>query len=229
MRFFPLKTLLICATCLIFQTVYGNSHQQKPSCAETYSGISINAGVGGSGMRVKMSRFGLREASQSTYGDLGFAIQLKANASYGFYNYWFISLGGYGQYNSPEVSNTFTEPNNNRVVRNFKVDWSLGFDGKVGYVVCPSSLIYIYGGPDWGHYSFVYQNTFEDLNDKLSAYKLGGRFGAGLKQKLSKSWILSSSFDYTWYPSETFGHANGESHTLKPNLATFLFKIEYLF
>ncbi len=198
--------------------------------AENYTGVDINVNFGGSALRAKVLDLEPNQAPDNQhFAGMGYAVQGKVGASYGFCTNWVVGIDGYGQYNDAETKDTYTvSSTGNSVSRTFKIDWSFGLDLRLGVVSSLSGLVFIYGGPDWGHYDFKESRSIPTIEIKFTDYKLGGGFGAGFEQKLTQSWFLRSTFDYTWYPSRTYA---GSFNDLKitPDLATFLFQVGYLF
>ncbi|MCF7806535.1 MAG: porin family protein [Simkaniaceae bacterium] len=197
--------------------------------AEEFQGINLSAGVGYNGLKLITQRSGIKPKANTTYGSDGVAVQLKVAGDYAFMDMGLVGIEAYGQYNSGETENNFYETTTSTTATNrtFKMSWNLGLDLKLGIAPRPSNLIFIYGGPDWGHYNFHYKTT--GVDNTYSEFHLGGMLGAGLQQFFCDQWFIKTTFDYRWYPSKTLTYSNGETQSIKPRLGTALFMVGYNF
>lgn len=214
-------------------SLYGVSAQKNtndtPAPAQHFEGFDLSAGVGYSGITLLTSRSGIKPVSNTNYGADGVGIQLKASGSYAFFDRGLIGIELYGQYNSAQTKNKFFETSTSPSATNrvFELPWNIGLDLKLGLVAGSSSLLFIYGGVDWGEYKFQYTTSL--VNNRYEKFKLGGVFGGGIQQLFSNNWYVKTTIDYRWYPSETLSYSNGEQQTIKARLATSLFMFGYLF
>lgn len=199
------------------------------SYADHFQGFDINLGVGYSNVVLISSRGGIKPSSHTNYGSGGGAVQLKLAKSCTFCGRGLIGLEAYCQYNSAETENRFFETvaSPSETNRTFQMKGNLGLDLLLGLSTCCSNRIFIYGGPDWGHYDFHYVTP--GVNSRYQHFKIGGAFGAGIEQAIGKCWTLRTTFDYRWYPSKTLNYSNGEQQTIKARLGTALFMLGYMF
>jgi|GEM_PF-4280820 len=211
------------------QSSMQQNQQPQMGNAEPFEGIDLNAGVGYSGVTLKGTRSGTKPLSTTYYGGDGVAVQVKVGGNYAFADMWLVGLEGYGQYNSAETKNRFfeTATSTTATVRNFKMEWNLGLDVRLGFAPVQNNLIFVYAGPDWGYWDFVYNTP--GLTSSYKDWRVGGLAGAGFEQKICDNWFVRSTFDYRWYGKKTLTYPNGETQTLEPRMATALFMIGYVF
>ncbi|MDN3505516.1 MAG: hypothetical protein P0S95_08070 [Rhabdochlamydiaceae bacterium] len=90
----------------------------------------------------------------------------------------------------------------------FHLDWNMGIDLKVGFVVDPSTLVFVRAGVDQGRFRFNYYgpSTVAMNNGHMIRYKmLGGAFGAGVEHNFSDQWFLKGALDMKVYdPSSSY-------------------------
>lgn len=219
----------------MFSTAFAddNSQQTAMSYTEKYTGFDMNLGVGYAGLSTKLlfNNSAGTETATVKFGADGVSAQLKIGGNYGFAERWLVGLEAYGQYNNAKITHDYAL-NALQVSRTLTAHWNLGLDLRLGVAFAPSNLVFIYGGPDWAHYKFNYQitnGTTSVVNDTNSKFKIGGVFGAGTEQMFSDHWTMRLTFDYRWYPSETYLQSNGDTHTVKSRIATTMFMVGYKF
>lgn len=205
-----------------------NAGTLSESCHYTsaYTGFDLDAGLGYSSAGGSFTRIVNGVVAPAPLGFHGVALRVKIGGTYGFCDRWIVGLEGYGQYNSGKIAQEFFLVTPHK--RAFKLPWNLGLDAKIGYAYCPSDVIFVYGGPDWGYFDFLFINNV-DVNYHSKNFEIGGKFGAGMEHMLNSCWVLKATFDYTWYPRKKINHADNHLHDLRIKLATALFSVGYLF
>ncbi|MBM3183937.1 MAG: porin family protein, partial [Chlamydiae bacterium] len=217
------RKLLISLLGLAFCLSAEQSEIQVKRYAEKYSGFSMDLGVGYSGLSIDFTYTLPTSTHVTSWGDSGVAVQFRIGGGTGFFDYWFVGLDSYAQYNSVKSTSNYQATGGVAKIHTFTLPCNLGFQGKIGFVYKPSNMIFLLGGPDWALYSF------KDVADGFSSsqFNVGARFGAGAEQKFGEHWIMKETFDYAWFPSRTYGHG-AETEKVEPRLATFLFSLSYL-
>lgn len=227
-------SFVICAQLQLFSAAKSYVKPLSDECkqarnAECFEGFDLSAGVGYGGITLQTTRGGIKPASNTSYGADGVSAQLKLSGNWAWRMLRLIGFEIYGQYNSAETENRFFETVTSSVEtrRTFSMNWNLGIDLRLGIAPTSCSLLFLYGGPDWGYFDFRYATT--GVHSTYEDFKMGWQLGAGLEQIFANCWAIKSTFDYRWYPSKTLRYSNGETQTIRARLVTALFSLGYLF
>jgi outer membrane immunogenic protein len=132
-------------------------------------------------------------------GDLGFANQITRLNGFVF------------------STNSFSNFDLNADSFALKATWDASLRGRVGYLLTPSSLVYLSGGVAWQHYSVISTCIDNDTRNIICAEnqstpaivtgaitRTGWTVGAGLEAALGSNWLARAEYRYADFGSSSF-------------------------
>ena len=193
----------------------GGSVKDVPVAVPTWSGFYLGAGIG-YGHLISKNRY-----SENDNGT-GFASSFDGEAAHG--GLGTVVLGFDRQIRDRYVVGLFTEfdwssmelsyQDTNTPQQTFRLDRTYSLGGRAGFLMTPTSLLYLTGGYSWSHgksdgyFDIEADNGF--IFPGVTKLNLQGPFvGIGMETQLGRNLALRGEVRYTMYDDKVINSFNG--------------------